>query len=228
MGDFDFDVIARALPALWNGLQFTLMLTLVAMSLGIVIGTLLALMRLSSRTALRRCAGFYVGFMRSTPLVLVIFWFFFLMPLLLQMLTGSERPVQIGPVIAALVTFTLFEAAYYCEIIRGGIQSVSRGQVNAAYALGLTHAQAMWHVILPQAMRRMSPVLLTQTIILFQDTSLVYVLSATDFLGAASKFAQRDGRLVELYSFVALVYLVICYALSRYVKYLKQKQKVNA
>jgi glutamate/aspartate transport system permease protein len=228
MGDFDFDVIVRALPALWNGLQFTLMLTLVAMSLGIVIGTLLALMRLSSNALLRRCAGFYVGFMRSTPLVLVIFWFFFLMPLLLQMLTGSERPVQIGPVIAALVTFTLFEAAYYCEIIRGGIQSVARGQVNAAYALGLTHAQAMWHVILPQALRRMSPVLLTQTIILFQDTSLVYVLSATDFLGAASKFAQRDGRLVELYLFVALVYLVICYALSRYVKYLKQKQKVNA
>jgi glutamate/aspartate transport system permease protein len=225
MADFDFDVIMRALPALWNGLQFTVMLTLVAMSLGIVLGTLLALMRLSSRPWPRRLAGLYVGFMRSTPLVMVIFWFFFLMPLLLQMLTKSERPVQIGPVVSALVTFTLFEAAYYCEIIRGGIQSVSRGQINAAYALGLSHSQAMWHVILPQAMRRMSPVLLTQTIILFQDTSLVYVLSATDFLGAASKFAQRDGRLVELYSFVALVYLVICYVLSRYVKHLKQRQK---
>ena len=222
MFDLDPSVIVRAMPALWNGLKFTLLLTFVAMSVGIITGTLLAIMRLSHNRVLRGFALGYVTVMRSIPLVLVIFWFYFLMPLLLQMAFGTERPVQIGPVVTAFVTFCMFEAAYYSEIIRGGIQSVSGGQRQAAAALGLRPAQSMIYVILPQALRRMTPLLLTQTIILFQDTSLVYVLSIADFTGAASKFAQRDGRLVELYLFVALVYLVICYLLSSLTKRLKR------
>jgi len=198
-------------------------LTAVSAIGGLFFGTLLALARLSSIKWLSTFAAGYVNLMRSIPLVLVIFWFFFLMPLVLQAMGGSERPVQIGAERTAYITFIMFEAAYFCEIMRAGIQSIPRGQVHSAYALGLTYGQAMRLVILPQAFRNMIPVLLTQTIILFQDTSLVYVISATDFVGAASKIAQRDGRLVEMYLFVAVVYFVICYTLSYLVKRLQKK-----
>ena len=124
-----------------------------------------------------------------------------------------------------MITFTLFEAAYFCEIMRAGIQSISRGQVSASLALGLSPWQSMRHVVLPQAFRNMIPALLTRVIILFQDTSLVYVLSLTDFLGAASKIGQRDGRLVELYLFVALVYFLICFTASRLVKRLEKRAR---
>jgi glutamate/aspartate transport system permease protein len=226
MYDFDFDVIARSLPYLWKGLQYTVMLTLVAMSGGIVLGTLLAMARLSAIKPLAWFAAGYVNLLRSTPLILVIFWFYFLVPLIAQWLSGSPTPVAIGPDRSAFITFTLFEAAYYCEIIRAGIQSIPRGQVAAANALGLTYGQSMRHVILPQAFRNMAPVLLTQTIILFQDTSLVYVLSVTDFLGAASKVAQRDSRLVEMYAFAALGYFAISYFLSWNVKRLQRRTAV--
>ena len=141
--------------------------------------------------------------MRSLPLVLVIFWFYFLVPYIGQWLTGASRPIRVGAFTSSLVTFIMFEAAYFSEIMRAGIQSISKGQPAAASALGLTYSQTMRYVVLPQAFRNMLPVLLTQTIVLFQDTSLVYVLSITDFLGAASKVAQRDGRLVEMYLFAA-------------------------
>jgi glutamate/aspartate transport system permease protein len=154
-------------------------------------------------------AAGYVNLMRSIPLVLALFWFFFLMPQVLQVMTGGDRPPQIGAERTAIITFIMFEAAYFSEIMRAGIQSISRGQPAAANALGLTYAQTMRYVVLPQAFRNMLPVLITQTIVLFQDTSLVYVLSITDFLGAASKVAQRDGRLVEMYLFAAIVYFTI-------------------
>jgi glutamate/aspartate transport system permease protein len=198
-------------------------LTAIAALGGLVFGTLLAMARLASRKWLALPASGYVNLMRSIPLVLVLFWFFFLMPQMLQVLTGSERPVQIGAERTAIITFIMFEAAYFCEIMRAGIQSIPKGQVHSAYALGLTYGQAMRLVILPQAFRNMIPVLLTQTIILFQDTSLVYVISATDFVGAASKVAQRDGRLIEMYLFVAVVYFVLCYTLSYLVKGLQKK-----
>jgi glutamate/aspartate transport system permease protein len=222
-GAFDFDVILRSLPYLWQGMQFSVTLTVMSMAGGIVLGTLLAMMRLSSHKALNLPATAYVNLMRSTPLVLVIFWFYFMVPMIGQMITGSQQPVQVGPFVSALVTFTLFEASYYAEIMRAGIQSIPRGQVSAGYALGLDYWQTMGQIVLPQAFRNMIPVLLTQTIILFQDTSLVYVLSSTDFLGAASKVAQRDGRLVEMYSFAALVYFAICFSLSTAVKRLQLK-----
>jgi glutamate/aspartate transport system permease protein len=226
MSDFDFDVVVRSLPYLWKGMQYTLTLTLVAMSGGIVLGTLLAMARLSSIKPVAWAAAGYVNLLRSIPLILVIFWFYFLVPLIAQWASGSPTPVAIGPDRSAFITFTIFEAAYYAEIIRAGIQSIPRGQVAAAYALGLNYGQAMRHVILPQAFRNMLPVLLTQTIILFQDTSLVYVLSVTDFLGAASKVAQRDSRLVEMYVFAALVYFTVSYALSLLVRRLQSRYAV--
>ena len=220
---FDFDVIQRSLPYLWKGFQYTVELTAIAASGGIFFGTLLALARLSSKRTLSLVASGYVNLMRSIPLVLVIFWFFFLVPMIVQGITGSERPPQVGAERTAIVTFIMFEAAYFCEIMRAGIQSIPKGQVYAAYALGLGYGQAMRLVVLPQAFRNMIPVLLTQIIILFQDTSLTYVISATDFLGAASKIGQRDGRLVEMYTFVADVYFVISFTLSQLVKRLQKK-----
>jgi glutamate/aspartate transport system permease protein len=155
--------------------------------------------------------------------VLVIFWIYFLVPYIGQWVTGGSRPIQVGAFMSSLVTFTIFEAAYFCEIVRAGIQSIPRGQSDAAKAIGMTYWQRMGYIVLPQAFRNMIPVLLTQTIILFQDTSLVYVLSITDFLGAASKIAQRDGRLVEMYLFAALVYFVISLASSYLVRRLQQR-----
>jgi glutamate/aspartate transport system permease protein len=219
----DFDVISRSLPYLWKGFLYTVELTAIASVGGLFFGTFLALARLSPVKPLALFAAGYVNLMRSIPLVLVLFWFFFLMPQVLQIVTGGERPPQIGAERTAIITFIMFEAAYFCEIMRAGIQSISKGQVHSAYALGLTYGQAMRLVILPQAFRNMIPILLTQTIILFQDTSLVYVISATDFTGAASKIAQRDGRLIEMYLFVAVVYFVLCYTLSVGVKHLQKK-----
>jgi glutamate/aspartate transport system permease protein len=222
--NIDWDVIIRSLPYLFfDGMRFTIMLTLIATAGGVVIGTLLALARLSNTPGLSQIAGAYVNLIRSMPLVLVIFWFFFLVPYIGQWLTGASRPIQVGAFLSALVTFTLFEAAYFCEIMRAGIQSIPRGQVQAAQALGMPYWTAMGEIILPQAFRNMVPVLLTQTIILFQDTSLVYVISVTDFLGAASKIAQRDGRLVEMYLFAAIVYFVISLAASYGVRHLQHR-----
>ncbi|MGZ8993483.1 MAG: amino acid ABC transporter permease [Burkholderiaceae bacterium] len=221
--NLDFAVVINVLPYLWQGMKYTLELTAIAALGGLFFGTLLALARLSSNKILSNVAAGYVNLMRSIPLVLVLFWFFFLMPLILQGVTGSVRPVSIGAERTAIITFILFEAAYFCEIMRAGIQSIPRGQVHSSYALGLTYGQSMRLVILPQAFRNMIPVLLTQTIILFQDTSLVYVISATDFTGAASRIAQRDSRLVEMYLFVAAVYFVLCYTLSYMVKLLQKK-----
>jgi glutamate/aspartate transport system permease protein len=219
---YDFDVIERSLGYLFReGMVFTVTLTLIAMTGGIIFGTLLAMMRLSSFKPLSMLAGGYVNLMRSVPLVLVIFWFFFLVPYIGAWIIGSSQPVRVGAFLSAAITFTMFEAAYYCEIMRAGIQSIARGQVWSGYALGLNYWQTMGHIVLPQAFRNMVPVLLTQTIILFQDTSLVYVISATDFLGAAAKVANRDYRLVEMYTFVAVVYFIISYSLSLLVKRLQ-------
>lgn len=222
--NFDFDVIQRSWVYLFQtGMVFTLQLTALAMVGGIVLGTLLAMMRLSSHKLLATVASGYVNLIRSIPLVLVIFWFYFLVPYMGAWVIGASEPIKVGAFTSSLITFILFEAAYYCEIMRAGIQSIPRGQVWAGQALGMNYWQTMSNIVLPQAFRNMIPVLLTQTIVLFQDVSLVYVLSITDFVGAASKVAQRDGRLVEMYLFVALVYFVICFGLSLLVKKLQQK-----
>jgi glutamate/aspartate transport system permease protein len=223
MSDLDFDVIARTWPYLLGGLRYTLQLTVVAAAGGIFFGTLLAMARLSSFKPLAALAAGYVNLMRSIPLLLVIFWFYFLLPVMLQSLTGAERPVQMGADRSAYITFIMFEAAFFCEIMRAGIQSIARGQVNAAYALGLNYWRTMQLVVLPQAFRNMLPILLTQIIVLFQDVSLVSLLNVTDFVGASVKIAQRDSRVVELYLFVAIVYFLLCFTLSALVKQLQRR-----
>ena len=222
MSGFDFDVIARSLPHLFlDGMVFTVMLTALAATGGVVFGTGVALLRLSGIPPLALLATGYVNLVRALPLVLVIFWFFFLVPYIGQWLTGSRRPVQVGAFSSALITFVVFEAAYFSEIIRAGIGAIPRGQFAAGQAIGLRPGQVTRYVILPQVFRTMLPVMLTQTIILFQDTSLVYVLGLVDFVGAASQVAQRDGRLVEMYSFVAAVFFIISFTASRGVRRLQ-------
>ena len=222
MGDFDFSIIVKSLPILWDGLLLSLQLFAIALAGGIFFGTLLALARLSSFKLLSYPAAGFVNLIRSIPFIMAIFWFYFLTPVLMQKLTGQQGEA-VGPFASAVVAFIMVESAYYSEIIRAGIQSVPRGQPWAAYALGLNYWQSMSYVVLPQAFRNMIPIMLTQAIILFQDTSLVYVVGLKDFLGAASKAGQISGRIVELYIFVALVFLVICFSASKLVKYLQNR-----
>jgi glutamate/aspartate transport system permease protein len=217
----DLSAIASAMPFLLTGLLFTLQITLVGVAGGIVFGSLLAVARLSPNRLLSTLATTYVNLMRSIPLILVIFWVFFLVPWAIGWLTNGGRPVAVGASLTIYVTFVLFEAAYYAEIVRAGFRSISSGQYAACDALGLSKLQAYVYVLFPQAFLSVLPILLTQTIVLFQDTSLVYVFSATDLLGAATKIAQRDGRLVEMYLIVGVIYFLFCYAASQLVKRLQ-------
>lgn len=220
--EFDWSSITAAVPTLLAGMKTTLEITLVAIIVGVVWGTLLALARLSGNVILARLAAAYVNLFRSIPLLMVILWFYLIVPQFLKSAFGVAPSTDIR-MLSALVAFSLFEAAYYSEIIRAGIQSVPKGQLSAALALGLSRAEAMRLVILPQAFRNMLPLLLTQAIILFQDTSLVYVIGLADFFGAAYKVGDRDGRLVELLLFAGLAYFVICYAASLLVRQLQKK-----
>jgi glutamate/aspartate transport system permease protein len=198
-----------------KGFIFSVQLTVVAMIGGIALGTIIALMRLSGKKWLVYPAAFYVNTLRSIPLVMVILWFFLLIPLL----TG--RPL--GAEVSAMITFTVFEAAYYSEIMRAGIQSVPKGQVSAGYAVGMNYAQCMRFIVLPQAFRNMLPVLLTQTIILFQDTSLVYAVGAYDLLKGFEVAGKNFNRPVEMYLLAAVTYFVICFSLSMLVRRLQKK-----
>jgi glutamate/aspartate transport system permease protein len=201
-----------------KGFIFSIQLTLIAMVGGIVLGTLLALMRLSGKPWLEMPAAAYVNTLRSIPLVMVILWFFLLIPLL----TGKP----LGAELSAIITFTLFEAAYYSEIMRAGIQSVPKGQVHAGYAVGMSYRQTMQLVVLPQAFRNMLPVLMTQTIILFQDTSLVYAIGAYDLLKGFEVAGKNFNRPVETYLVAAVIYFVICFGLSMMVRRLQQKIQI--
>jgi len=198
-----------------KGFFFSIQLTVVAMIGGIAIGTLLALMRLSGKPWLVMPAAAYVNTLRSIPLVMVILWFFLLIPLLIGRPMGAE--------LSAIITFTVFEAAYYSEIMRAGIQSVPKGQVYAGYAVGMTYAQCMKLIVLPQAFRNMLPVLLTQTIILFQDTSLVYAIGAYDLLKGFEVAGKNFNRPVETYLVAAVVYFIICFSLSMLVRRLQKR-----
>ncbi|PIG07543.1 amino acid ABC transporter permease [Comamonas sp. 26] len=198
-----------------KGLVFSLTLTVIATLGGIIFGTLLALMRLSGKKWLEVPAVIYVNGMRSIPLVMVILWFFLLMPMIIGKPIGAET--------SAIITFVAFEAAYFSEIMRAGIQSIPRGQVHAGQAVGMTYSQNMRLVVLPQAFRNMLPVLLTQTIILFQDTSLVYAIGAYDMLKGFEIAGKNFGRPIESYLAAAATYFVICFALSWAVKQLHKK-----
>jgi glutamate/aspartate transport system permease protein len=222
MHHFDWSGIAGALPTLWTGAIITFKITVIAIICGIVIGTLLALLRLSGVKPFEWFARLYVTLFRSIPLVMVLLWFFLIVPQVLQNLLGLSPDIDIR-LASAMIAFSLFEAAYYSEIIRAGIQSVSRGQVNAAFALGMTYGQAMKLIVLPQAFRAMIPLLLTQAIVLFQDTSLVYVIGLADFFRTAANVGDRDGTIVEMVLFSGACYFVICVVASSIVKSLQKK-----
>lgn len=221
MYEFDWSSIPGALPLLLKGMLITLEVTVTAIAIGIVWGTILAIARLGGNRILATLAATYVNLFRSVPLVMVILWFYLIVPQAIKAVFGEG----IGDIrlASALTAFALFEAAYYSEIIRAGIQSVPKGQVAAGQALGLTNGQTMRLIVLPQAFRNMMPLLLTQAIILFQDTSLVYVIGLSDFFGTAYKVGDRDGRLVELLLFAGAVYFVICFSASQLVKRLQKK-----
>jgi glutamate/aspartate transport system permease protein len=217
IANFDFSFLTWDLVTnfILKGLYFSVQLTVIEMLGGIAIGTMLALMRLSGKNWLVRPAAFYVNTLRSIPLLMVILWFFLLIPLLIGRPLGAEG--------SAIITFTLFEAAYYSEIMRAGFQSVAKGQVHAGYAVGMTYAQCMKLIVLPQAFRNMLPVLLTQTIILFQDTSLVYAIGAYDLLKGFEVAGKNFNRPVESYLTAAIVYFIICFSLSMLVRRLQKR-----
>jgi glutamate/aspartate transport system permease protein len=222
MYEFDWSSIPGALPFLWQGMKISLGITGVAIAAGIAWGTVLAVMRLSHARPLSVFAATYVSLFRSIPLVMVLLWFFLIVPSLLRDALGLSHATDLR-LASAMMGFALFEAAYYSEIMRAGIQSISKGQRSAALALGMTPLQAMWHVVLPQAFRNMVPLLLTQAIILFQDTSLVYVSSLGDFFVNANIVGSRDGRLVEMLLFAGAVYFVLCSAASWGVRLLRRR-----
>ena len=222
MHNFNWSSVISSLPTLWTGAIITFKVTLIALVFGIVWGTVLAMLRLSGIKPLEWFAKGYVTLFRSIPLVMVLLWFFLIVPQFLQNVLGLSAEVDIR-LASAMVAFSLFEAAYYSEIIRAGIQAVSRGQVNAAFALGMTYMQAMKLIILPQAFRAMVPLLLTQAIVLFQDTSLVYVISLADFFRTATNVGDRDGTTVEMVLFAGACYFVVCLVASGLVKSLQKK-----
>lgn len=220
---FDFSSIdANNIASLADGMLVSLKITLVAVIVGILWGTVLALLRMSGVKVASWFARGYINLFRSVPLVMVLLWFFLIVPQLLQSVLGLS-PSNDVRMASALVAFSLFEAAYYAEIIRAGIQSVAPGQMSAALALGMKRWQGMRLIVLPQALRNMVPVLLTQMIVLFQDTALVYVSALADFFGRAYGIGERDGRIVEMLLFAGLVYFVICFSASLAVKFLSRK-----
>jgi glutamate/aspartate transport system permease protein len=221
-GAFDWAVIWKSRQILWDGFLMSLQIFGIALAGGIFFGTLLAMARLSRWSFLSYPATGFVNLIRAIPFIMAIFWFYFLTPMIVGKITGQQGEA-VGPFGSAVVAFIMVESAYYSEIIRAGIQSIPRGQPWAAYALGMNYWQSMGHVVLPQAFRNMLPIMLTQAIILFQDTSLVYVVGLKDFLGAASKQGQITGRLVELYVFVAVCFFIVCYFASWLVKRLQAR-----
>jgi glutamate/aspartate transport system permease protein len=224
--DFSFltsDVVkSNILP----GLGYSIQLTLVAMVGGIVLGTLIALARLSSKPWLQKAAAVYVDTFRSIPLLMVILWFYLLIPSVFYATIAGDFGLNHRPEFSAVITFTIFEAAYYSEIMRAGIQSVPRGQVHAGYAVGMTYAQCMKLVVLPQAFRNMLPVLLTQTIVLFQDTSLVYAIGAYDFLKGFLTVGQIYNRPQEVLIPAAVCYFALSFSLSMLVRRLQNRIQI--
>jgi len=217
MGDLDLTFVNWEIISNFvvKGFWFSVQLTIVATLGGIFFGTILALMRLSGNRLLMIPATIYVNGMRSIPLVMVILWFFLLVPAIIGKPIGAEM--------SATITFIAFEAAYFSEIMRAGIQSIPKGQVHAGQALGMSYSQNMRLVVLPQAFRNMLPVLLTQTIILFQDTSLVYAIGAYDMLKGFVTAGKIYGRPEEAYILAAIVYFVVCFGMSWMVKRLQNK-----
>ncbi len=213
---FEWQVITNNFSFLMGGLLTTFELALIAIAGGLTLGVLVGMARLSNIKAIYYPASLFVNLMRTQPLILVIFWFYFLMPLILG------RPI--GDFMSASIAFIIFEASYFAEIIRAGIKSISKGQVDAAYSTGFTYWQAMRYFIIPQALRNMLPSLITQGVVVFQDTSLAYVIGLREFLRSANVVDAREMRSVELYLFVGLVYFIVCFSMSRVCKKMELKK----
>ena len=216
MSAFDFQVIIDNFSFLMKGLLTTFQLAIIAISGGLILGILVGMARISSRPYVYYPATVFVNFLRSLPLILVIFWFYFLVPIL------AGRPL--GDFLSASIAFIVFEATYFAEIIRAGIQSIPKGQMQAAYSTALNYRQMMGYVVVPQAMKNMIPSLLTQSVIIFQDTSLAYVIGLKEFLRSGSIVDAREVRSLEIYAFVGIVYFLICFAMSTLAKRWERKK----
>lgn len=209
---------------LLKGLELTVRITITAVIVGIILGTVLALMRLSNIKILKIFARTYVNLFRSIPLLLVLLWFYLALPQVIKYIFNLPPYADVR-IASAMIAYALFEAAYYSEIIRAGINAVNKGQYHAAFALGMTKGQTMRLIILPQAFKAMVPLLLTQGIILFQDTSLVYVMSLIDLFGASvTQIGMNQGGTAKysMVIFAAACYFIICFCASRLVSYLKK------
>jgi His/Glu/Gln/Arg/opine family amino acid ABC transporter permease subunit len=213
-GNFKF-LIVQGLIGFGPFIGGTIRLAIPAILLGFLLGIFVGLARLSATRWLRVPATMYVELFRGVPLVMVIFWIWFIIPQLLRL------PIPEYGV--ALTAFVIFEAAYFGEIVRAGVQSVPRGQVEAATALGMTGAKTMTYVVLPQALRNMIPSLVTQMIVLFKDTSLASIIGYVDLTKAAQIVNNREIKPFELYLFIAVVYWVCTYSMSLLARRLERR-----
>lgn len=214
--------LQAAMPGLMGGLWITLKVLFLAIIGGLTLGTILALMRLSGIKILAVPAKLYVNFFRSVPLLLVLLWFYFAVPMVYNLVTGTYLTLDTA-FTSCVVAFMVFEAAYFSEIVRAGIQSIGKGQVNAAKALGMTYGQTMRFIILPQAFRKMFPLLLQQSIILFQDTTLVFAIGLVDFFRASYVRGDLMGLLTPYILLAGAFYFVVSLTASTAVNHLRKR-----
>ena len=212
-------LILQGFLGLGNFTGGTLRLAVPAIILGLLLGVFIGMGRLARSRWIYLVATLYVEFFRGVPLVMVIFWFWFIIPAVV----GKSLPEYS----VALAAFVIFEAAYFGEIVRAGIQSVPRGQAEAATATGLTRARTMRYIILPQALRNMIPALVTQSIVLLKDTSLASIIGYVDLTKAAQIVNNREIRPFELYLFIAVIYWLCSYAMSRYARHIEQRLSIS-
>ena len=212
-----FDAVLKNLPYLLGGFLTNLQLAAFALAGGLFLGTLVGLGRISKRPWVYYPVTLYVNFLRNIPLILVIFWFYFVMPILV----GKN----LDPFVSAAVSFIVFEATYFGEILRAGFQSISKDLVSAAYSTGLTYRQTATHILVPIAFRRMLPSMITQSIITFQDTSLAYVIGLQEMVRRTTIVDSLEVRSVQLYTFVAILFFIICLAGSRISLHYEEKSR---
>lgn len=220
MFEMDWASIIQSRELLFDGMWITLRITFVAILFGLALGTVLAMCTLSKNRLLKGFAKGYVSLFRSIPLVMLLLWFFLIVPQFLKAVFDLSPSVDIR-LTSAMVAFSLLEAAFFSEIMRAGIQSLPKGQLYAARALGMSPLQAMRFIILPQAFKSMFPIVLTQCIVIFQDTSLVYVIALGDFFRRATTIGERDGTIVQMLLFAGVVYWIICSLMTLAVKLLR-------
>lgn len=212
--EWDFAIVFRDFDLLLLGLINTLKVTGLALLFGVPLGLLLALMRLYGSWPLRIPASFLIEFLRTTPPIAQLFWFFFALPILIG--------VQINPFGAAVLTFSLQSSAFFAEVFRAGIQSIDSGQWEASKAIGMNRNETLRRVILPQAVKRMIPAFLERAIELMKTTTLVSAISYADLLYQANNIAQTTYRTIEVYTIAAVMYFVVIFACSIGVRQLEK------